>query len=84
MDEADTNVDGYLSDSELELFKKVMDHTKKYAVNIKNEYPTEVPSSDVKTGYCADHGRIAVVDGNHCPYCIELGYSDTKTKTSSW
>ena len=83
-DEADTNSDGSLSDSELELFKKVRDHTKKYANNVKNEYSTVKPSSGEKSGYCADHGRVAVVDGSQCPYCIDLGYSDTKTKTSSW
>ena len=83
-DEADSNSDGSLSDSELELFKTVRDHTKKYANNVKNEYSTVKPSGSEKTGYCADHGRVAVVDGSHCPYCIDLGYSDTRTKTSSW
>ncbi len=83
-DEADTDADGYLSGSELELFKKVRDHTKKYAVNIKNEYHTGPISNNDKTGYCADHGRVAVVDDSQCPYCIKLGYDDTRTKTSSW
>lgn len=83
-DEADGNGDGYLSDSEFELFKKVRDHTKKYAYNLKNDFITDKPSSNEKTGYCADHGRVAVVDGSNCPYCIYMGISDTKTKTSSW
>ena len=83
-EEADTNDDGSLSDSELELFKKVRDHTKKYAVNIKNSFVVDKPSGSEKTGYCADHGRVAVEDGNKCPYCIYMGYSDTRTKTSSW
>lgn len=83
-DEADSNSDGVLSDSEFKLFEKVRDHTKKYANNVKNEYSTVKPSSNDQTGYCADHGRVAVVDGNKCPYCIDLGYSDTRTKTSSW
>ena len=83
-DEADGNGDGYLSDSEFELFKKVRDHTKKYAYNLKNDFITDKPSSNEKTGYCADHGRVAVVDGSNCPYCIYMGISDTRTKTSSW
>lgn len=83
-DEADEDSDGYLSDSEFSLFKKVRDHTKKYANNLQNEYSTVKPSSGDKTGYCADHGRVAVVEGSQCPYCMDLGYSDTRTKTSSW
>ena len=83
-DEADSNGDGVLSDSEFTLFEKVRDHTIKYANNIRNDYSTVKPSSGEKSGYCADHGRVAVVDGSNCPYCIELGYSDTRTKTSSW
>lgn len=83
-DEADEDGDGYLSDSEFSLFKKVRDHTKKYANNLQNEYSTVKPSSGDKTGYCADHGRVAVVEGSQCPYCMDLGYSDTRTKTSSW
>ena len=83
-EEADGNGDGLLSDSELELFKKVRDHTRKYAYNVKNDFITEKPSSNEKTGYCADHGRVAVVDGSNCPYCIYMGISDTRTKTSSW
>ena len=83
-DEADSNSDGVLSDSEFVTFEKVRDHTKKYANNVRNEYSTVKPSGGEKTGYCADHGRVAVVDGSQCPYCIDLGYSDTKTKTSSW
>ena len=83
-DEADEDGDGYLSDSEFSLFKKVRDHTKKYANNVQNEYSTVKPSSGDKTGYCADHGRVAVVEGSQCPYCMDLGYSDTRTKTSSW
>ena len=84
VDEADTNGDGYLSGSEIDLFKKVRDHTRNYAVNITNNYPTDSISSNVKTGYCADHGRVAVVNGTLCPYCIKLGYNDTRTKTSPW
>ena len=83
-DEADSNGDGVLSDSEFTTFEKVRDHTKKYANNIRNSISTEKPSSGEKTGYCADHGRVAVVNGDECPYCIDLGFSDTKTKTSSW
>lgn len=83
-DEADSDGDGSLSESELELFKVVRDHTKKYAVDIDNDLSTSKPKSSDKTGYCADHGRVAVVDGSKCPYCIRLGYSDTRTKTSSW
>ena len=83
-DEADEDGDGYLSDNEFSLFKKVRDHTKKYANNVQNEYSTVKPSSGDKTGYCADHGRVAVVEGSQCPYCMDLGYSDTRTKTSSW
>ena len=83
-DEADSNSDGVLSDSEFATFEKVRDHTIKYANNIRNDYSTVKPSSGEKSGYCADHGRVAVVDGSNCPYCIDLGYSDTRTKTSSW
>lgn len=82
--EADSNTDGVLSEKEFAIFKKVRDHTKHYAVNVKNEYPTEEPSSDDKSGYCADHGRVKVNGNNECPYCIKLGYDDTRTKTSSW
>lgn len=83
-DEADSNGDGVLSDSEFAIFEKVRDHTKKYANNVRNDYSTVKPSSGEKSGYCADHGRVAVVDGSNCPYCIDLGFSDTRTKTSSW
>ena len=83
-EEADGNGDGLLSDSEFKLFKKVRDHTRKYAYNLKNDFVTDKPSNSDKTGYCADHGRVAVVEGSQCPYCMDLGYSDTRTKTSSW
>ena len=79
-DEADKNKDGYLSDSEFKIFKKVRDHTNNYAYNIKNEYPTKKPGINDKTGYCADHGRVKVNSKNQCPYCIKLHYKDTRTR----
>ncbi len=81
-EEADSNHDGVLSDSEFSMFEKVRDHTKKYANNVKNEVSTVKPSSGERTGYCADHGRVAVNENDECPYCIDLHYTDNRTKTS--
>lgn len=80
--EADNNGDGVLSDSEFAKFKKVRDHTKKYAEDITNNYPTKTAKGK-GTGYCADHGRVKLNSKNQCPYCLKLHY-DPITKTSAW
>ena len=85
-DESDRNGDGYLSKSEYKIFKDVKRFTKDYA-NVKNNEYVETPDlwngdGTTRTRYCADHGRVAVVGDDKCPWCKKYR-RDPRTRVDS-
>ena len=85
--EADTDGNGYLTDSEFKNFKSLVSFTRKYAADITNEDIVDTPDlwtgdGSIRTRYCADHGRIAVGSDDRCKYCARKG-QDSRTRSGS-